>query len=67
MLFGGILAVSVALFYVVVNTLFFGKNITLFPKFGEELTISLADKFIISFLGIINIIVSRFRRILYWG
>ena len=67
MLFGGFLTVSGVLLYVVVNTLFLDRGITLFPKFGADLTISLADKFIIAFLGIICIIATRFRRVLYWG
>ena len=67
MLFGGILAVSVALYIPAMNILIFGKSMTFFPVFGADLTISLFDKLIISFLGLICIIVSRFRRVLYWG
>ena len=65
LLFGGIFAVSVAVFFVAVNVLIFGKRLTLLPLFGENLTISLVDKFIITFLGIICIIISRFSLMYY--
>ncbi len=65
--FASSIAITISLFYVIVFTLFLGKDIALFPKFGEDLIMPLIDKLIISFLGIICLIVSCFRKVLYWG